>query len=210
MTSSIRTLRFDNPKRISPLEPPLSTSVAERIIAAAIDCFSVRGSGITMLEVATKTGVTHRTLYRTFPGRRALIEAVAVSRLDRIIEQVRPRLEAQEHLADALVTGFVEFTRQARADRVFIAALDEASDWQLERFLVGTNEKFFTRADTLWRASIDRAMQAHEWRRDLDSAQVNAWLRAVAVILLLRDDLDVTGQEQLVRNFVVPALVSIR
>ncbi len=105
---------------------------------------------MTMLEVASGAGVTRRTLYRAFADRRALIEAIAVSRLDQIILRVRPRLDAQRHLADALVVGFAEFIRHARADAVFLAALDEASDWRLERFLVGPNEKFFSRAETLW------------------------------------------------------------
>lgn len=161
-----------------------------------------------MLDVATRAGVTRRTLYRAFPDRRALVEAVAVHRLDHIIQTVQPLLEAKTNLADALVTGFVEFIRHARADAVFIAALDEASDWHLERFLVGPNEQFSRRAESMWQKWTAQAGSAQEWQTGLDRAQLNAWLRAVAVILLLRDDLDAAGQEQLVRSFVIPALVA--
>ncbi len=188
----------------------MTRPAAEKILAAAIKCFASRGSDVSLLEIATNAGVTARTLYRAFPNRRALVEAVAVSRLDRILEKVRPLIEAQQHLADALVTGFVGFIRHARADAVFIAALDEASDWHMERYLVGPDEKFFKRAEVLWRSSVTRAVNAHEWRPGLDVAAVNAWLRSVAVILLLRDDLDAKGQEQLLRNFVLPALVNIK
>lgn len=185
--------------------PPTSS---DRLLAAAVACFSAKGLNVSMEDVATRAGVTRRTLYRAYPDRRALVEAVAISRLDRIIAKVRPLLEAQTHLADALVTGFVEFVRQARADKVFIAALNEASEWQLERFLVGPNEAFHQRAETLWQAPMARATRTHEWRPGLDAAKVNAWLRAVAVILLLRDDLDENGQAELVRSFVIPALVA--
>lgn len=186
----------------------MALSSADRIIKAAVDCFSLQGSEVTMLEVATRAGVTRRTLYRAFPDRRALIEAVAVDRLDHIIHTVQPLLEAKAHLADALVTGFVEFIRHARADPVFIAALNEASDWQLERFLVGPNEQFAGRAASMWQKWTAQAGSTKEWRSGLDPEQVNAWLRAVAVILLLRDDLASDGQEQLLRSFVIPALVA--
>lgn len=163
-----------------------------------------------MADIADRAGVTRRTVYRAFPTRKALVEAVAVARLDAIILQVRPQLDMAASLADALVTGFVAFIRLARADAVLIAALDEASDWHLERVLVGPDDKFFSRAQSLWGDAIDRAIATGEWRSGLDAAEVNAWFRAVAVILLLRDDLDTAGQERLIRTFVVPALVAGR
>jgi len=201
-----KPVRFN--QACSALLIPVPISANDRIIAAAIECFSVSGSKVTVAEIAAQAGVTSRTLYRVFPSRRDLVKAVAINRLDVIIEKVRPYLEAQRHLADALVTGLVGFTREARADPVFIAALDEASDWQMERFLVGPDGKFFARADSLWRVSINRANKSQQWKPGLDASQVNSWLRAVAVILLLRDDLDTAGQKQLIRNFVIPALVA--
>jgi AcrR family transcriptional regulator len=57
----------------------------ERIAAAALRVFAERGAAASMEEVARAAGVGVGTLYRHFPDRRALLDEIAVTALDRLL-----------------------------------------------------------------------------------------------------------------------------
>lgn len=51
------------------------SELRERIIATAVDSFSVHGiKGITMDDIATSLGISKRTLYEVFPDKETLLE----------------------------------------------------------------------------------------------------------------------------------------
>jgi AcrR family transcriptional regulator len=54
----------------------------DAILSAAAALFSKRGSDVTMPEIAVAAGVGVATLYRNFPSREALIEAVYVAEVE--------------------------------------------------------------------------------------------------------------------------------
>jgi AcrR family transcriptional regulator len=54
----------------------------ESVIAAAREAFAVRGSGTSLEEIARAAGVGIGTLYRHFPNRQALLEAVYVDEVE--------------------------------------------------------------------------------------------------------------------------------
>lgn len=60
----------------------------DQIVAAARESFAERGIEVPMEEIARRAGVGVGTLYRRFPDREALIEAVVVDALRRIIDLV--------------------------------------------------------------------------------------------------------------------------
>ncbi|MFC5752640.1 TetR/AcrR family transcriptional regulator [Actinomadura rugatobispora] len=57
----------------------------ERIAAAALRLFAERGAAASMEEVARAAEVGVGTLYRHFPDRRALLDEIAVTALDRLL-----------------------------------------------------------------------------------------------------------------------------
>lgn len=76
MTESASSLRADAERN------------RQRIIAAAIEVFGSQGTGAPLDEVARRAGVGAGTLYRRFPDRSALLEAVASACVTSLIDRV--------------------------------------------------------------------------------------------------------------------------
>ena len=72
------------------LPAPARRADAERnrgkILAAARSAFADPDAEVSMAEVARRAGVGMATLYRNFPGRRELVEALYIEEVDAICE----------------------------------------------------------------------------------------------------------------------------
>ena len=67
----------------------------DKLVAAALALFTAKGTDVALEAVAQQAGVGVGTLYRHFPTREALIEAVYLNELDRLHEgaaELRPRI----------------------------------------------------------------------------------------------------------------------
>jgi AcrR family transcriptional regulator len=102
----------------------------EKLIAAGRDAFTDEGSSASLEEIARRAGVGIGTLYRHFPTRQALLEAVYV-------EEVEALCRSAEDLADAAAwealrawlhrfVGYVT-TKEALAQELF-TYIDRDSD----------------------------------------------------------------------------------
>ncbi|MER5318274.1 TetR/AcrR family transcriptional regulator [Streptosporangium roseum] len=56
----------------------------ELIVTTALDLFTESGAGVSMEEIARAAGLGVGTLYRHFPDRQALLEAIALDALGRL------------------------------------------------------------------------------------------------------------------------------
>src|SRR5580704_18221746 len=61
----------------------------DKILAAARAAFAEPGVPVSMAEVARRAGVGMATLYRNFPGRRELLEALYTEEVNGICEAAR-------------------------------------------------------------------------------------------------------------------------
>lgn len=92
----------------------------DRLLQAAATAFAIQGTDASLKAIAAEAGVGIGTLYRRFPTREDLIEAVYRSETDRLATSASALLEASAPL-DALRTwmeGFVDYmlTKQGMAD----------------------------------------------------------------------------------------------
>ncbi|MFG2943542.1 TetR/AcrR family transcriptional regulator [Streptomyces sp. NPDC048282] len=74
----------------------------ERIVAAAFQVFAERGLEATIPEIAARAGVGKATVYRSYPAKTDLVDAVIRRRFGQIEERVRTALaepDADEALA---------------------------------------------------------------------------------------------------------------
>ena len=88
----------------------------ERILAAAAVAFAEGGLAVTMDEIARRAGVGVGTVYRRFPDKELLIEALFEQRIDDLValaEAARDQPEAW----DGLVRFFEGFVALQAADR---------------------------------------------------------------------------------------------
>jgi len=195
----------------SPIGRKAKPTSRQRIIEAAITRFgNIGAADTTMEDIAAEAGLGRKTLYRTFSNRSALVEAVAVYRLDHMVDLVNLQLRKCATLEQALIVGSIEIIRLARKDRIFMSIVTEAGELGIEHYLIAPSSPVFNHAESMWNETFTKARKRKEWKNDLSEKEVKTWLRAVHLILLLRDDLDAVGQESLLRTFVLPALIKKR
>jgi AcrR family transcriptional regulator len=57
----------------------------DRVLGAAQECFAEGGIDVSVDEVARRAGVGHGTVFRRFPTKEALLDAVLAKELDRMV-----------------------------------------------------------------------------------------------------------------------------
>jgi AcrR family transcriptional regulator len=78
----------------------------DRVLGAASECFAAGGVDVSVDEVARRAGVGHGTVFRRFPTKEALLDAVLGKEMDRML------LLAQAALAESDPSaGFTRFFR---------------------------------------------------------------------------------------------------
>ncbi len=127
-------------ERMSAVEPaaaelgrsrPLRVDAArnrERILEAAENLLASDGVSVPVDAVAQRAGVGVGTLYRHFPTKEALLEAIWVSRMERLVDEARSRAGADdpgEALHDFLADMVEQGTRKKDlADALSRAGID--------------------------------------------------------------------------------------
>lgn len=178
-----------------------------RIIASAIACFQKNGTARTTMEdIAAAAALGRQTVYRSFPTRTALFDAIALQRLIAMRDRMKLRVDAYPTLEAAMIDGTVDMRRLARKDRIFMAVVESAGDHGLERYLLHPSPVVRDIMRSIWADVFARARARGELRTDLSDMEIADWLRFVNFNLLLRDDLTADGQKALLRTFVLPAL----
>lgn len=89
-------------------DPDQAAETSERILAAAaqqVEDFGLRR--FTIDDVARRLGISRVTVYRYFPKRNRLVEAVLLRELNRFLNQVGAAVEPWETLEEKLVEGVV-------------------------------------------------------------------------------------------------------
>ena len=137
-----------------------------RLVAAARAVLAERGSDASMDEIAKAADVGVGTLYRHFPRRIDLVEAVYRDDVDGLVvlaEQVR----AEREPWDALVAWLEGFVRYAQAKRTFLTELHEAFE-KNPGLALSSRERIGGAAGSV----LSRAQQAGEARADIDQADL--------------------------------------
>jgi AcrR family transcriptional regulator len=68
----------------------------DRVLAAARKAFAEHGYGVPLDEIAAAAGVGPGTVYRHFPTKEALFEAVSLARLEDLVADARARASADD------------------------------------------------------------------------------------------------------------------
>ena len=68
----------------------------ERVLHAARQAFAESGYGVPLDEIAARAGVGPGTVYRHFPAKEALFEAVVTARVTDLVQDARARADAAD------------------------------------------------------------------------------------------------------------------
>jgi AcrR family transcriptional regulator len=146
----------------------------ERILAAARSAFAEQDAEISMAEISRRAGVGMATLYRNFPGRPELLEALCVDDVDAICEaaQITDGETPGARLEPWLRRFFVFFNKNHHVAELLKQTDDAAA------FLSATRARVLAAGRPLLLA----AQQTHEIREDLTLEQILQMIIAIATI----------------------------
>ena len=127
----------------------------DAILAAGRKAFAAGGTDVSLEEIAFQAGVGVATLYRNFPSREDLAEAVYVTEVDELC-RYGDRLTRGEPWA-ALVSWLRRFVAYLGTKRILLDALDrESGAFRACRdALYATGEPLLTRAQDAGRARAE-------------------------------------------------------
>jgi AcrR family transcriptional regulator len=146
--STIRPLRADAERNRS------------RILAAAAEIFAERGLDVSLDDIAAHAGVGVGTVYRRFPDKDALIDALFEEKIGRVVALADEALEIEDPW-EGFTTFMRGMCRMQAEDRGFKDAM-LARDRGRER-MAGARERIAPRAMQL----LARAQEAGAVRSDL-------------------------------------------
>jgi AcrR family transcriptional regulator len=173
----------------------------ELLIAAATQAFAEHGADdVSLEEIARRAGVGIGTLYRHFPVRQALLEAVYKEQVDGL-ELLASKLLASESPGDALAEWLRAFVAFGRTKRSLSAALVAT---------IGKDSELLSACSKILRgctnALLQRAQQAGVAPPDLQGADI---LRLTHGLIMATDSAPADpGQADRMLSLVVAGLLS--
>jgi AcrR family transcriptional regulator len=151
-------------KRTKPRRKPRADALRnrERVLDAARDAFTRYGADASLDDIAKQAGVGPGTLYRHFPTRGELLEAVYRTGVERLVEAEREFAHAMPPI-DALRAWMLLFVDYIEAKHIIAPALNA---------LVGDVSKLYEGSRPLVQGAIEtlvkRAIESGDIRKDLD------------------------------------------
>jgi AcrR family transcriptional regulator len=163
------------PARNSPPSPPRPMRADarrnyERLVAVATEAFLQDGAGASLDDIAKRAGVGPGTLYRHFPVRQDLINAVLEGWMQEVLTEAEPLLRAEDP-ARALRTWLRRLVTHIMVFRGLTAALLTPEPGQ-----ESPGRVLHTTAGEL----VTRAQDSGQIRRDVDSMDVLMLISGIA------------------------------
>jgi AcrR family transcriptional regulator len=134
----------------------------DRILEIAKEAFTQFGAAASLDDIAKQAGVGPGTLYRHFPSREALIEAVYRTEAAKLAAAERSFAETMPPI-DALRAWMMLFVDYIAAKKIIAPVLNT--------LLGGASKVFESTHDQIWeaiRALVKRAIKSGDIRKDLD------------------------------------------
>ena len=138
----------------------------DRLVTAAREVFRQQGGGASLEAIAKEAGVGVGTLYRHFPKRIDIVEAVYREDVDGLVDAAETFVAELEPWA-ALVAWLEAFVRYASTKRTFLSELHEAFEQNPQ--LQSRSRERIEGAVTL---VLARAQDAGVVRTDLDGSDL--------------------------------------
>ncbi|POX63455.1 TetR family transcriptional regulator [Streptomyces sp. Ru62] len=168
----------------------------DRLLEAAAVAFAREGAGASVKDIARAAGVGVGTLYRRFPSKELLIEAVYRQEVQRLCEAA-PHLTAAQPPVDALRTWmerFIDFmaAKQGMADALSVVLTDDSEKLHTRALLADAITHLLTALEgqAVARPGVDpqdvlmalggiSLMAASEERRDLATRLIDLLLHGI-------------------------------
>lgn len=154
----------------------------DKVLAAAEQALASGGTGVPLDEIARGAGVGAGTVYRHFPGKDALIEAVVASRLARMAAVARS-FAARDDPGSAFFDFFAEMIEWIAFNKALVAALDRRTGIPAAS---GLKREFQSALNEL----RTRAQRVGAIRGDVDDDDVTALMAGCVAMVATQDSAD--------------------
>jgi AcrR family transcriptional regulator len=160
----------------------------ERILQVAYETFAAEGYTVPIDEIARRVGVGPGTLYRHFPTKEALFQAIAADRIRGLVEHARALARDVTGDPEQALFAFLERTVETGAtDRALVEALGR-SELDLDEIVPGSGREFLECLGELLR----RAQRAGAVRADVSVEDVKALLVGCQAMQTYTGDTELT------------------
>jgi AcrR family transcriptional regulator len=148
-----------------------------KVLAAARELFAAEGRGVQMEDIARHAGVGVGTVYRHFPTKEALVDAVAVWRWEEIgthmAAECLPRAESFEGMERMLVNaGEIQ-----ERDKLFCDVVEEVTG------SMKPSGAAFDEVDRMLTELLDRGRAAGALRPDVSTEQLHGVFCGLAAVV---------------------------
>jgi AcrR family transcriptional regulator len=154
----------------------------ERLVAAARHVFNQQGGEASMDAIAKEAGVGIGTLYRHFPKRINVVEAVYKTDVDGLVATAHEVVDTMDPWA-AMVSWLEAFVDYASTKRNFLTELHEAFE-KAPELRVASRERIVGALSIV----LDRAQAAGVVRQDLDGPDLMQLLGSMCMSATLTED----------------------
>lgn len=145
----------------------------ERVLTVAQEAFATEGLAVSIPEIARRAGVGVGTIYRQFPTKEALFEAIVVEGMTAILESARSLSTAEDAGA-----AFFQFVEQATEEGAENGALKDAlagTGYDIKAATSATSEELVKLIESMLR----RAQDAGAVRKDVTVTELFALISGV-------------------------------
>jgi AcrR family transcriptional regulator len=183
-------------------------SIEERAVRATLTCVARHGLAKTTVDdVAREAGCARATLYRYFGGKRELVGITVAHEAARIAADIRAAGDAEPTLEDAVVAMSVRAARELREHQALQFVFAFEPELALPHVTFDAGNRFLVGAGSAVAPALTRFLPAARADR------AGEWLARVVLTHALSptrpiDLTDATATRALVREFVLPGLVS--
>lgn len=192
-------------------DPEARSPNAERILAAAEECFARYGFNKTSMEdIARTAGLSRRSVYRHFPDKAALFNEVAAARARIFLEEIVRRTAELEGLS-AQIEEVARLTNRFVREDPISAALRLADPDSLARMVSTEARELISMAMDAIVPLIETARDTGEVRADLHVMRAAEWIARMVFSLSATPSVtfDIDDPEQtaaFIREFLLPGL----
>ena len=149
----------------------------DRIVEVAREVFREQGYDASLDEVAKRAGVGPGTLYRHFPNRDALLDAIMQSWVERVDEAADKALTHEGSPRDLLLAWFEEYVR--------LISLHKGGPAKITSAMGDPNSPILTKCQVLVRASdriVDRLREEGALKDGVETLHMTRVVGGVATV----------------------------
>lgn len=184
------------------------TARERTILDAAFACFGRYGVHRTRMEdVADEAGISRTLLYRHFPNRADLVDAVKVDRIETLTAGLLDRISAFEDPEEAIVEGMMLMLAAGRSVREILEFTDTPSA-KFPDTIARHADLIHHLSYEAWHPVVAKARAQGRLRPGFDEEAFSDWMSSLSFAFVFRREFDEGQLRHLLRSFAVPGLLA--